>query len=85
MTLSVCIGSACHLKGSYEVKTTFQELIAANHLEEQVFLEVAFCLGHCSDGVTIRVDEEIVTGVSPQNANAVFTEKVLKRLRCAVQ
>lgn len=77
MTVSVCIGSACHLRGSYDVKTAFQNLIAFHHLEEKVTLEVAFCLGHCKDGVTIKVDDEIITGVSKENAERIFTEKIL--------
>lgn len=77
MTVAVCIGSACHLKGSYDVKTIFQDLIAANHLEDRVFLEVAFCLGHCADGVTIKIDDEIFTGLSKDNAAEIFNSKIL--------
>lgn len=77
MTVSVCIGSACHLRGSYDVKTTFQNLIAQHQLEDKVTLEVAFCLGHCKDGVTIKIDDEIVTGLTKDNAEQIFNEKIL--------
>lgn len=77
MTLSVCIGSACHLHGSYDVKNIFQRLIAENSLQDKVHLEVAFCLGHCKDGVTIKVDDEIVLGLNKDNAEEIFKEKVL--------
>lgn len=81
MTVSVCIGSACHLRGSYDVKTTFQNLIAYHHLEDKVALEVAFCLGHCKDGVTIKIDDEIITGLTKDNAEKVFTEKILNAVK----
>lgn len=77
MTVAVCIGSACHLRGSYDVKNTFEALIAENKLEDKVILQVAFCLGHCKDGVTVKIDDEIITGVSKDNAADVFGEKVL--------
>lgn len=77
MTISVCIGSACHLRGSYDVKTKFQELIASHDLEDKVNLEVAFCLGHCRDGVTIKIDDEIITGLSKDNTKEIFDQRVL--------
>lgn len=81
MTVSVCIGSACHLKGSYSVKNTFQRLIKEYDLEDKVHLEVAFCLGHCKDGVTIKLDDEIVTGLTGENAQSVFEERILKSVK----
>ena len=77
MTVSVCIGSACHLNGSYDVKTSFQNLISYYKLEDKVTLEVAFCLGHCKDGVTIKIDDEIITGLSKDTAEKLFKEKIL--------
>ena len=37
-----------------------------NGLTDQVNLSAAFCLGKCTHGVTIKVDDEIITGVSPE-------------------
>lgn len=77
MTVSICIGSACHLNGSYDVKNIFQELIKFYQLDDKVTLEVAFCLGHCKDGVTIKINDEIITGLSKNNAEIIFRERVL--------
>lgn len=80
MTVSVCIGSSCHLRGSYDVRKIFEEQIAAHGLSDKVNLEVAFCLGKCKDGVTIKIDDEIITGLSKENAKDVFKEKILSVL-----
>ncbi len=79
MVVSVCIGSSCHLKGSYDIITTFKNLIAQHKLEDKVELAAAFCLGHCIDGVTIKVDEELVTGVNKENMNEVFERYILQK------
>ena len=79
MVVSVCIGSSCHLKGSYDIITTFKDLIAQHKLEDKVELAAAFCLGHCIDGVTIKVDEELVTGVNKENMNEVFERYILQK------
>lgn len=39
LKLSVCIGSSCHLKGSYEIVQKFQKLIADNSLEDRIELK----------------------------------------------
>lgn len=77
MVVSVCIGSSCHLKGSYDIINTFKELIEKNHLEDKVELAAAFCLGKCMDGVTIKVDGELVLGVNRDNMNEIFNKYIL--------
>ena len=81
MTLQVCVGSACHLRGSYEVLEKFTQLIKQCAMTEDIQLGAAFCLGHCAEGVSIRVDDEIVTGVTPENVEQVFNEKVLPAVK----
>ena len=80
MDIFVCIGSSCHLKGSYNIINAFKTLIAENHLEDKVNLSASFCLGHCQDGVTIKVGDELVTGLNTENVKDIFAEKVLKEL-----
>ena len=48
MKISVCIGSSCHLRGSYDIIQRLKELVARDHLEDQVELSAAFCLGQCT-------------------------------------
>lgn len=48
MEIYVCIGSSCHLKGSYNIINAFKELIAEYKLEDRVSLNASFCLGTAS-------------------------------------
>lgn len=59
MEINVCIGSACHLKGSYDVIKEFQKWIKHYNLEDKIILKGAFCLNHCTEAVSVKVDEEI--------------------------
>ena len=80
MTIRVCIGSSCHLKGSYEIVELLQKAIEEYHLENEVTLAGSFCLGKCSrTGVTVQVDEEIHVGVTREDFKEFFRENVLKR------
>ena len=80
MQVFVCVGSSCRLKGSYLIISKFQELIRQHGLEDRVELKASFCLGRCTEGVAVKVDETFVDGVSISNAEQKFREAVLSIL-----
>lgn len=81
MLISVCIGSACHLKGSYTIITDLQQIIEEKNLGSQIELKAAFCLGHCQNGVSVQINEDPeIYSVTPKTVKNFFEEKVLTRL-----
>jgi NADH:ubiquinone oxidoreductase subunit E len=79
-TLKVCIGSACHLKGSYDVIEIFQQLIKERKIEDKLELKAAFCLGKCTQAVSVqRWDGEIIS-VSKETALDFFENKIMALL-----
>lgn len=81
MVVSICVGSSCHLKGSYDVIELMKTNIALHNLEEKVALKAAFCLGKCTDGVSIKIDDTIVCGVSKENFNEIFDKYILANIK----
>ncbi len=79
MKISVCVGSSCHLKGSYDIIEAFKKAIAENGLEEKVELKAAFCLGKCTDGVSVKFGDDIICGVDIDNFNDIFDKYVLNK------
>ena len=81
MEISICIGSSCHLKGSYDIINLLKEQIAKHHLEDKVVLSASFCLGCCSaDGVSMKVGDQVLTGVTAANFQGIFDKYVLEAL-----
>lgn len=80
MNIYICVGSSCHLKGSYDIIQLMKEAVTVHHLEEKVNLSAAFCLGHCTDGVSVKINEDIICGVSKENFNEFFHHHVLANL-----
>ena len=81
MTVLICVGSSCHLKGSYEIIELFKERLKKEKLEDKVTLKGTFCLGKCAiAGVSIQVDDQIITGVTPNNFDDVFNKYVLSKI-----
>ncbi len=81
MNIYICVGSSCHLKGSYNIINLMKDALEKNNLTDKVNVSAAFCLGRCTNGVTIKVDDEIITGVSPENFNEIFEQHVLKNVQ----
>ncbi len=81
MNIQVCVGSACHLKGSPEIVELLQNAVAEYHLEDTVMLSGNFCIGKCNRiGVTVQVDDDIHVGITKENFKEFFKENVLDKL-----
>jgi NADH:ubiquinone oxidoreductase 24 kD subunit len=77
-SISVCVGSSCHLRGAYDVIQEFKQLIAENSLTDRIELKACFCLGQCRDGVNILVDGQIYTAMNKEKTAEFFREHFLK-------
>ncbi|MEE1026501.1 MAG: (2Fe-2S) ferredoxin domain-containing protein [Acutalibacteraceae bacterium] len=81
MIIQICVGSSCHLKGSEELVKLFQEAVEKNKLDYDVTLAGSFCAGKCNrEGVTVSIDDDIYTGVTPEGFDEFFKENVLDKL-----
>ncbi len=81
LSISVCVGSSCHLKGSYDVIDLFKKEIKSRHLEEVIDLKAAFCLNQCShEGVAIRVNDKVIPGVTKETFASIFEKEILPLL-----
>lgn len=65
--ITVCIGSGCHVKGSREIISILQDYIAENQSNIEIKLKACFCQGHCTEGVVVKFNEEIVTNITKDN------------------
>lgn len=77
MTVQICIGSACHLKGSYHVISQLKTLIESEALESQVTLKSSFCLGACSGAVSVKINDQPVIGILPDQTETFFKEQIV--------
>ena len=80
VTISVCVGSACHLKGSYKVIEGLQKLIKENKVENKVEIKGAFCIGRCTEGVSVTVNDEEFFSLNENNVDSFFHETIMRGL-----
>ncbi|WP_326910957.1 (2Fe-2S) ferredoxin domain-containing protein [Sedimentibacter sp. MB31-C6] len=78
--LSICVGSACHLKGSYEVIEIFKKCVRDRNLFNEVEIKGAFCLGRCTEAVSVMFNDKIYS-VNPETAESFFNDIIIKSMR----
>ena len=81
MITQICVGSSCHLKGSAAIIELLQKAVEENGIADEVTLTGSFCMGVCNRiGVTVAVDDEVHTGITPEGFKEFFKTCVLDRL-----
>ena len=78
VTVTVCVGSSCHLKGSRKVIMSFNELLKKYGVEDKVALKGSFCMERCGEGVNWQIDEEPLTSTSVESAIETFRKRILE-------
>jgi len=87
MNIKVCVGSSCHLKGSYDVIQTLKDVIKKYDVEDLIELQASFCLGYCAQGVTVQSDGYsshlenrdgylLLHNVDKNNVEELFAQKI---------
>jgi len=80
MRITICIGSSCHLKGSRQVVEELQILVEQHNLKGRIELVGTFCMGNCTKGVCVKIDETQYS-IKPEKTKDFFTKEVLTKLK----
>jgi len=81
VTVVICVGSSCYVRGSDKVAEIFETLIQRENLADQIELRGSFCMEQCSMGVSVRVDDQVHRQVQPENAESFFYDQVMPLVR----
>jgi len=81
LEIKICIGSSCHLKGSYNIIQEFQHLVEEKSLHDKIDIKAKFCMKKCQNkGVAVEVNNETY-GVLPEKAEEFFNNTILPILK----
>lgn len=80
--IDVCVGSSCHLTGAPEIVELIKNEVAKRNLDDEVVLSGCFCLGKCNRvGVTVKVDDEVYTGITRENFREFWENTVMTAIK----
>ena len=78
VTVTVCVGSSCHIRGTREVIMRFNEMLKSNDLEDKVELKGSFCMERCGEGLNWQIDDEMLSSSDVEDAVKTFKEKIVE-------
>lgn len=79
--LYLCMGSACHQLGVYEVLPKIQQLLAEYNLENKIELKGSFCLETCSYGIVMKFKDYHFVHINPKNVEDKFLREILPTIQ----
>lgn len=81
VSVKCCVGSSCHIRGGAKTLKALNALIAEHNLEGKVELVADLCLDNCIQAPNVVVDGVIYGGITPDKAEAFFTEHILEQAK----
>jgi NADH:ubiquinone oxidoreductase subunit E len=75
--MHICLGSSCFSRGNKEVVMFIREYLKKNHLEDKVIFRGARCMGNCSKGPNLKIDDTNEEGVTLSRIEGIL-ERELK-------
>jgi NADH:ubiquinone oxidoreductase subunit E len=77
-TVTICVGSSCHIKGSRNVIMRFNGLLKKHGPEKKVLLKGSFCMERCGEGINWQINAESFTSKDVDDAVQRFLERVIE-------
>jgi NADH:ubiquinone oxidoreductase subunit E len=76
ITVTVCVGSSCHIKGARDIIARFNDFLTKEGLAGKVELKGTFCMERCGEGINWKVNEETFSSSSVEEAVEVLRREV---------
>lgn len=80
ITVTICVGSSCSVRGSDEFADALERLIERRGLADRVRLVGAFCMEQCSNGISVKVEDQQYREIHCLEAERFFEKEILPRL-----
>ena len=80
ITVTVCVGSSCHIKGARDMIARFNDFLTHEGLTDKVELKGSFCMERCGEGINWQINDEILSSSSVEEGAKTFRNRVLELL-----
>lgn len=77
--ITICLGSSCFSRGNRDVVSAIQDYISNNKLDNKVHLKGGHCLGKCSLGPIMSVENTVYHEITPHKAIAILETYLNKK------
>lgn len=76
VTVSVCFGTSCLLRGSQQILKSVLEFVEANNISDKVEIKATFCFEKCDKGPNIVVGDKVIEKATAEQVQKAVLEAV---------
>jgi len=76
--MHICLGSSCFSRGNKEVVNFIRDYLKRNHLDDKVVFRGARCMGRCSNGPNLRINDIVTEGVTLAKIEGILQAELAK-------
>lgn len=73
--MQICLGSSCFSRGNKEVVAYIKEYLRKSHLDDKVVFKGSRCMGLCSNGPNLRINEKIIEGITLSGVEQILEKE----------
>jgi NADH:ubiquinone oxidoreductase subunit E len=79
--LWICMGSACHQRGVYDLLPHLRSLLSEHQLDSVIEIKGSFCLGPCINGAVLKFRDHLFINITPDNLRGRFELEMIHHLK----
>lgn len=76
--IHICLGSSCFSRGNKDLVLFIKEYLRKHHLEDRVIFKGARCMGHCSNGPNVRINDLLKEDVTLAKIEEILQQELAK-------
>ncbi|MGB8491790.1 MAG: NAD(P)H-dependent oxidoreductase subunit E [Bacteroidales bacterium] len=73
--MQICLGSSCFSRGNRDVVMFIREYLRKNHLDDRIVFRGARCMGLCSDGPNLRINDKVIEGITLSGIESILEKE----------
>lgn len=74
--MEICLGSSCFSRGNKEVVMFIRDYLKKNHLDDRVVFKGARCMGLCSNGPNMRINDRVFEEVTVARIEGILDREL---------
>lgn len=74
--MQICLGSSCFSRGNKEVVMVIREFLKKNHLEDRIVFKGSRCMGLCSNGPNLKINEKLIENVTSSAIEGILEKEI---------
>ncbi len=76
LSVSICVGTSCFLKGSQKILADVLEAAEAPELKGRLNVQASFCSEHCEKGPNVHVGDTLLTGTDSEKIISLIKKEL---------